>query len=1140
MATDLFAELYRRGVRMRLADGRLHVTAPSGALTAELREEMSLRRAELIEVISRSESADEPTNLVARPGERHDPFPLTDVQQAYWVGRTPGVELGGNSTHCYLEFDAADLDVPRLGESLDSLVRHHDMLRAVIAPDGRQRVLPEVPPYEIRVTDLSGLDPAAQEAGIEQIRAELAHQVLPADRWPLFEVRVTRLTGRRWRLHLSLDMLVMDGFSFGIFQRDWFRFYSQPDSPPEPLDITFRDFVLVEQRQQGERRFEADRRYWLDRLDHLPPAPELPLAVQPGQLSSPRFARRHGRVSRDQWSVIKKAARSQGLTPSAVLVAAYADVLRHWSKRPEFTLNLTLFNRSPLHPQIGGVIGDFTSLVLLETRPEPEESFAERAKRLHHQLMDDLGHSTYSGVRVLRERARRLGGRPGAGMPVVFTSMIGFDSESSFTETAQVFGDVVYGVSQTPQVWLDYQVLEDRGELLVNWDFVEELLPAGMLDEMFDAHLTCLERLGESRTAWDERELVTLPPAQAVERRQANDTRSAIPPRTLCGLVEEQAGRTPDAIAVISADGEHTYRELVDDACRLAHVLQSIDATPNTLIGVIAEKGYEQVVATLGVSRSGAAYLPIEPRWPAARRAQILQQGQVKVVVTTPRLRDESGWPDGIRLVTLADAEVRSAPSSPPPHGPAPDDLAYVIFTSGSTGRPKGVMIDHQAAANTIQDLNDRFRVSSEDRVLALSALSFDLSVYDIFGLLAAGGAVVMPEPGRSQEPRHWTDLVDRHRVTIWNSVPALVQAWIEAHEPTAPPPPHGPRLVMMSGDWIPVALPDRIRAIYPAARLMSLGGATEASIWSVHYPIGAVPPEWSRIPYGTPLANQTMHVYNQWLEPSPVWATGEIYIGGAGVARGYWADPDRTAERFIVHPRTKARLYRTGDLGRYLPGGDIDFLGREDSQIKLNGYRIELGEIAVPLRRQPGIRDALVAVDTNPRTGRRQLVAYLVPEQGEAAAGRTHPDADALRAALEEILPEYMVPRHYLVIPKVPLGPNGKVDTSALPAPRDQQSPGSRSAPRDELERTLLSFWQEVLERDDFGTEENFFELGGDSLHAIGVLERISAEFGAAEGQNDGLRTLFENPTVARQAAAMRANRRQDDVRSALPAVEA
>ncbi|MGW5354309.1 amino acid adenylation domain-containing protein [Streptomyces sp. NPDC004031] len=1124
MTTDLFAELYRRGVRLRLADGRLHVTAPPGALTPELREEMKLRRDELVETVARSAAAaDGAVTLTPRPEERHEPFALTDIQQAYWVGRTPAVELGGNSTHCYLEFDAADLDVPRLGRSLDMLVRRHDMLRAVIQPDGRQRVLPEVPAYEVRVADLSGLDGAARQAGIEEIRDELAHQVLPADRWPLFEVRATKLDERRWRLHLSLDMLIMDGFSFGIFQRDWYRFYCDPDEPPAPLEVTFRDCVLAEQQAQGERRFAADRQYWLDRLDTLAPAPELPLAVQPGQLSRPRFARAHAKLSRERWAAVKETARGRGLTPSAVLMAAYADVLRRWSKRPELTMNLTLFNRPPLHPQIGEVIGDFTSLVLLETRPDAGDSFAGRAKRLHLQLMEDLGHATFSGVRVLRERARRLGGRPGAAMPVVFTSMVGFDSGSGPTETAQVFGDVVYGVSQTPQVWLDYQVLEDRGELLVNWDYVEGLFPDGMLDEMFAAHLAALERLADGEAAWDEREIVVLPQAQAEERRRANDTYADIPDRTLCALVEEQAARTPDAVAVIAADGEHGYAELVADSHRLAHVLQAAGAARDTLVGVICEKGYEQVAAALGVTRSGAAYLPVEPRWPAARRAKLLDQGGVRVVVTSERLRTELEWPEGVRLVTFADDEVRAAPATPPATGPDPADLAYVIFTSGSTGTPKGVMIDHRAAANTIQDLTARYAVTAADRALALSALSFDLSVYDIFGMLAAGGAVVMPEPGRAQEPQHWSELAERHGVTVWNSVPALMQVWIDAHDADAPPPGRALRLVMMSGDWIPVALPDRIRAFYPDTVLMSQGGATEASIWSIHHPIGEVPATWSRIPYGKALGNQTMHVYDGWLEPSPVWATGEICIGGRGVARGYWADPERTAERFVTHPRTGERLYRTGDLGRFLPGGDIDFLGREDSQIKLNGYRIELGEIAAPLRRHPGVRDALVAVDTNPRTGSRRLVAYLVPDDGEAVPGRTHPDAALLRAQLEELLPEYMVPRHYLVIPRVPLSANGKVDASALPAPREQQPAGTHSAPQDDVERTLLGFWQEVLERDDFGTDENFFELGGDSLHAIGILERIAKEFGTTVSQDEGLRTLFDNPTVARLATVLR-----------------
>ncbi|MGE5829254.1 MAG: AMP-binding protein [Micromonosporaceae bacterium] len=301
-----------------------------------------------------------------------------------------------------------------------------------------------------------------------------------------------------------------------------------------------------------------------------------------------------------------------------------------------------------------------------------------------------------------------------------------------------------------------------------------------------------------------------------------------------------------------------------------------------------------------------------------------------------------------------------------------------------------------------MQDLNRRFQVGPADRVLALSALSFDLSVYDIFGSLAAGAAVVIPTASRQHDPTHWTELVDRHGVTIWNSVPALMQVWLDAHGSAHDSIGSVLRLVWLSGDWIPVSLPDAIRARYPKARIISMGGATEASIWSIWYPIGEVPPDWIRIPYGKALANQTMNVFDAQLNPCPVWTTGEIYIGGVGVANGYWADPQRTAERFFIHPETLERLYRTGDLGRYLPGGDIEFLGREDFQVKINGYRIELGEITAALRRQPGVGEALVAVHASPRTGRRQLVAYVMPTEHASDPQETPNDGDRWQALIK------------------------------------------------------------------------------------------------------------------------------------------
>jgi pyochelin synthetase len=1130
MAQALLSELHRRGIRLRLADGRLDVVAPAGSLTPELREQLRTERDQLIALLRRSEAGDESAGITPRPEQRHEPFPLTDIQQAYWIGRSSAIELGGVSTHYYFELDGAGLDPSRLNQSLNTVIRRHDMLRAIIRPDGLQRVLPQVPPFEIGVDDLTGLDPDAREEQLLRTRSGLGGRTPSPDSWPLFEIRASLLDGGRHRLHLSFNILIIDFFSLALLFRDWRACYERPDWQPEPPPVSYRDYITARQSLREGPAYQQAEQYWLGRLDGLPPAPELPLARRPSELSAVEFTRRHARLPRERWDAIKRSARQRGLTPSVALTTAFSDVLRLWSAmRSGFPLNLTLFERPPLHPRIGEIIGDFTSLTMLAVEAPGDDPFAARALRLNGQLMRDLEHTSYSGVRVLRERARTLGSGLGAAMPIVVTSAIGSAPEQDQADARAFFGRLGYGISQTPQVWLDHQIMEEHGDLLFNWDCVEALFPAGLLDDLFGAYCGLLERLAGDDGAWDDKQpLLALPAWQAEERARANATvRADLPPRTLTELVADRARQQPDEIAVIAGESRLTYREITGHANRLARRLADCGAPRGGLVGIVLDRGWEQVAAALGVTASGAAYLPVDPQWPQARRSQVLELGEAELVVTTPRLRDESDWPEGVRILTFEDAELRAADPDPLEVAPAPEDLAYVIFTSGSTGRPKGVMIDHRGAANTVADINDRFGIGPGDRVLALSSLGFDLSVYDVFGTLAAGAAVVIPSPARARDPRHWTELMAEHGVTLWNSVPALMQAWVDsAAEDRERTGSVGLRTVLLSGDWIPVALPDAVRALEPDAAVVSLGGATEASIWSVCYPIGDVPPQWSRIPYGKPLANQTLHVYDAALEPCPVWTAGDLYIGGVGVAKGYWADPERTAQSFITHPVSGQRLYRTGDLGRYLPGGDIEFLGRQDSQVKLNGYRIELGEITAVLRRAPGVAEALVRVDANPVTGRRHLVAYLVPTQGPDGSGSAF-EPEAVRAAVEALLPDYMVPHHFLRIERIPLSANGKVDPAALPTAWAEPGRAAQPAPHDDLEDLLLGIWREVLGRTDFGVADNFFEMGADSLHAVRILARLRDELGL-DGEGDeadeGLQLLFESPTVAELAAALRA----------------
>ncbi len=1061
--------------------------------------------------------------VVPDPKHRFEPFPLTDIQQAYWLGRSEAFELGGVGSHIYFEFDADGLDLGRLTQALRRAIDRHEMLRAVFLPDGRQRILPEVPPYEIAAVDLAGLDPVKKETALQEIRTGMSHQVLRPDRWPLFDIRAARVDAQRTRLYISLDVLIGDGWSFEILSRELARLYREPDAVLPPLTLSFRDYVLAEAALQETEDWQRSLDYWRQRVQDLPPAPELPLAKAPASLDKPRFRRWSGGLEAASWQRLKERGARAGLTPSGLLLAAFSEVLAAWSKSPRFTITLTLFNRLPVHPQADEILGDFTSLTLLGVDVSGAGGFETRARSVQERLWQDLEHRAVSGVRVLRELARVHGHH--VLQPVVFTSTLNVTQGTAPAEDVEAVGprmEWVYGVSQTPQVWLDHQVAETDGALTFNWDVVVELFPAGLIDAVWDAYGALLHRLVEDEATWTAERLHLLPAEQLAVRAQVNATAAPVSGEHLHILFARQAAAEPGRPAVLAPGRTLTYGELHRLSSRLGRHLRALGAQPNTLVAVVQEKGWEQVVSVLGVLAAGAAYLPLEPGLPRERLHQLLERGEVRIAVTTPAVDAALDWPPEVHRVVL-DHEGTGLSADGAPLDPVQQvtDLAYVIFTSGSTGQPKGVMIDHRGAVNTVLDVNRAYGIGPDDRVLALSSLSFDLSVYDIFGTLAAGGAVVIPRADAQRDPAHWAERIWSERVTVWNSVPALLQMLIDFLETSsAEGSLESPlRLALLSGDWIPLDLPGRVRALSPQTRVVSLGGATEASIWSIWYPIGEVDPAWKSIPYGRPMANQTFHVLDSRFEPRPDGVPGQLWIGGIGLAQGYWRDPDKTAASFVSHPETGERLYRTGDLGRYFPDGTIEFQGREDFQVKVQGYRIELGEIEAALAEHPSVHAAVV-VALGERLGSKHLVAYVVPDQ----------DPENLRAFLRERLPDYMVPPLFVPLAALPLGPNGKVDRRALPAPEEALALCSREhrPPQTGTEQAIARIWSEVLgvPVEQIGLDDNFYELRGDSILATKIMVRVHDVLGVRLS----LPTFFEAVTVQALAEAADRARTEDE----------
>jgi pyochelin synthetase len=1113
-ATELLAELSRQDFRVWVDGEHLRIRAPKGALTSTLRAHLTELKTALINHLRANESssagdASIPQQLgsSARGQDRYEPFPLTDIQQAYYLGRSGDFELGNVSCHTYYEVETDDLDLERFNLALRQLIERHDMLRSVILPDGRQRILQSVRPYQIEVLDLRGQNAETVTARLQVVRDRMSHQAPAADRWPLFEICASRLDDERVRLHFSFDLLIMDAMGIQTLFQEWRRLYHDPLARLDPLEFSFRDYVLTEAKSRDSLSYRRAKAYWLGRLSKIPPPPELPFAVNPRSVMSTRFTRRSARLEAPVWQGLKERASFYGLTPSVVLLAAYSKIIATWGKSPRFAVNVTLMNRLPLHPQVNSVIGDFTSFIPLAIEHTVADSFELHAGTLQRQLCEDIEHCSFNGVQVGRELRRARGEESASYFPVVFTSLVGQGQPRGDHADKFWMGNVIYGISQTPQVWLDHQAVEEDGALLLHWDAVEELFPEGLLNAMFDAYIALLRRLSDDDSIWRQPQLCLIPAAQLERRAAINGVTAPTSDVLLHELFFKRSLQLPDHPAVVSVNRVLSYGELHKRVNSLARKLHKLGAQPNQLIAVVMEKGWEQVVATLAIMQSGAAYLPISAETPKARLRDLIEDSQARMALTQSWHDQKIEWPESVAriAVDLEDAQITDEPSLR--RAQSADDLAYVIYTSGSTGKPKGVMISHRGAVNTILDINRRFDVQPTDIALALSSLSFDLSVYDIFGALAAGATVVIPEAMATRDPALLSEIIRNERVTIWNSVPALMEMVVSYEEARGGNLPESLRLVMLSGDWIPVTLPGRVEGLSKKAKVVSLGGATEASIWSIVHPVETVDSDLRSIPYGRPLTNQSVHVLDENLNPRPTWAPGQLYIGGMGLALGYWRDEEKTRASFIVHPKTRERLYKTGDWGRYLPDSAIEFLGREDTQVKIRGYRIELGEIEAALAQHPKVcAVALVALDAT--RGDKRLVAYTVPQ------ARTAPSPSELRGFLKEKLPDYMLPAAFVFVDSLPLTSNGKVDRKSL-AETNRVSPADsriKRAPDTEIETRIEQIVAGALKLERIEPDQNLLELGADSLDLVAISSHLEREIGFRPKIAD----LYHRPTIA------------------------
>ena len=924
-------------------------------------------------------SSKETTNLfpeiVRNEKDRYEPFPLNNLQQAYLLGRSTAFEMGNIPSVAYLEIVCENLNVDKFKSAWQKLIQRHEILRSVVHPDYTQQILLEVPEFIIPIDDLRKLDNDSRKQHLNKHKFDMLSTVKNTEEWPLFEVRISKISDTLDHVHLKLDLLNFDAGSITVLFNELKELYQNPNAALPALTLSYRDYLLTEKKFENSELYKKAKDYWMNRLDSIPPAPVIPLFKNPKDVKKPFFRRRLAYIESDKWKNLKSMAAKSGITPTVLLLTAYAEMLGLWSSSLKFSINIPIFNRLPLHPDVNNIIGDFSAVEILAVDRTIKQSFIERAKTIHKQLIADLDNRYMDGVTVLRELSKLNADEFMKGVPMVFTSLL----DHAFAQSISQIGKIVDSVNQTAQVWLDLHVDEINESLMIKFDAVEELFDESVLDDMLKVYVDILVTLAENDDNWKDANLSFFPKEQVERRKQINNTSKPVPEELIQSLFSMRAKEQPDAPAVISSKRNLSFKELDDLSNQIGNGLRQTGAKPDKLIAIIMEKGWEQIPAVYGILKAGSAYLPIDPDFPAERINHLLIDGEVELILTQPWLRDNLHLPDNIKSFSIDD--FYSFPISELTPVQKPNNLAYVLYTSGSTGAPKGVMIEQRSVVNRMLDVNERYGIKKSDKAIALTALQHDLSVYDIFGMLIAGGSIVIPDSDKRLDPAHWSELMIEHKITFWNSVPSFLEMYVDYLENKRDNNlyPSSFRMTVLSGDWIPVSLPDRLRTLAPDITVIGSGGPTETTIWDIYNFIGKVDPSWKSIPYGKPLTNATYYVMKDNLEECPDYVTGELCIGGAGLAIGFWKDEQKTKEKFIRHPRTGERLYKSGDLGFYRSDGMIQIAGRKDFQVKIRGLRVELGEIESVLEKNSEIKDAVVTAIGDSQTNKR-LVAYIVP----------------------------------------------------------------------------------------------------------------------------------------------------------------
>ncbi|MGP3929255.1 amino acid adenylation domain-containing protein [Nonomuraea sp. KM88] len=1006
------------------------------------------------------------------------------------------------------------LDVPALAAALDAVAAGHDALRTRFPAtwDGRPRVeLAEGGTLPLTVSD------APDEAGARARAEEFLAVPFDLAAGPVARALLVRLAADDHVLVIAVHHIAADGWSADLLLREVFARYD--GAAPAAPEVGYADYAAWQRGLPPSRR---DLDFWRERLAGLEPL-DLP-ADRPRPPERTYAGAAHTfPLDAEVAAALARLGREHSATPYMTMLAAFAALLGRYASTDDVAVGSPVAGRQV--PELDGVIGCFVNMLTMRVDLSGDPAFAELLERVRDAAVDAYAHQDLPFEQLVAELdlPRDVSRSPLFGVILAMQNYRGASVEAPAGLSVADFPVDSWATRYD----LELYVGDGSGGMFV---YNTDLFDAATIERLA-GHLRALLEQVAGRPGLRLSEIDLLSPG---ERRLVvegwNDTAWRFPGEaTLHGRIEAQAALTPDAVAVRFEGRSLTYAELSARADRVAHTLRDLGAGPGSVVAVCAERSLELLPGLLGVLRAGAAYLPVDPGYPAERVAFMLADAAPAVLLTQSTIRPSLPETAAVTL-DLDDPDAWTGGPGPLP-AVRPDDVAYVIYTSGSTGRPKGVANTHGGIANRLDWMQERFGLGPGDVVAQKTPLSFDVSVWELFWPPRCGASLVLATPGGHKDAAYLRKLIVTEGVTTAHFVPSMLAVFLGEEGAAG----CGSLLrVICSGEELPADLARRCVATLPGAELHNLYGPTEAAVdVSAWHCLPGTLASAARVPIGAPIANTALHVLDATMAPVPVGVPGELFIGGAGLAQGYLNRPGLTAERFVPDPfgPPGSRLYRTGDLARRRPDGALEFLGRLDGQVKLRGLRIELGEIEAALRALPGVRDAAVVVRED------RLAAYLVPDTPEnEPPGRPHdepddqpdghpddrphdrpPDHAAVRAGLKRTLPDYMVPSAYVTLDSLPLNPSGKLDRRALPAPVAGRDAGVELvAPGTPTEAALAAIWADLLGLDVVGVDDDFFDLGGHSLLATQVVARLRAQTGAGVSVMD----VFKHRTVRELAA--------------------